>query len=122
MEAVGRSLRTPRPDGGHRTGEEVVTGTGTAPQKRDRILAIDVGTTAVKAAVLDGSAVVLSTGTAAQRTLSDDSGRREHVPAETWRAVARAVRRAVDGADGADGIRAISVTGPRGTFAVVGPD
>ena len=37
-----------------------------------RVMAIDVGTTAVKAAVLDGSAVVLSTGTAAQRTISDE--------------------------------------------------
>ena len=62
----------------------------------ERVLAIDLGTTAVKAAVIDDGDGVVATGSATQRTLTGEVGRREQVPAETWRAVRTAVRDASD--------------------------
>jgi sugar (pentulose or hexulose) kinase len=99
-----------------------VTQRETRPATRDRILAIDLGTTAVKAAVMDETAGVIAVASSAQRTLGDESGRREHVPAQTWRAVQTAVREAVGRAGDAAAIRAVSVTGPRGTFEILGTD
>jgi sugar (pentulose or hexulose) kinase len=84
------------------------------------ILAIDVGSSSVKAGLVDGAGRLVGTGSAAQHTYEDATGRREHEPAETWRAIVRSIRRVVDGR--ASRVAAISVTGPRGTFAIVGPD
>ncbi|HVA87262.1 MAG TPA: FGGY family carbohydrate kinase [Candidatus Saccharimonadales bacterium] len=95
---------------------------GRPGQPHALILAIDVGTTAVKAAIVDETGAIVSTGSAAQRTLGDERGGREHEPAATWRAVQAAVRRALSTPDHARQVRAISVTGPRGTFRVLGPD
>jgi len=65
-------------------------------RRPDLILAIDVGTTSVKAAVVDDAANVIATGVAAQRIRSDASGRRDQDPELTWRAVRRAVERLRD--------------------------
>ena len=89
-----------------------------ARQVDDRVLAIDVGTTSVKAALLDGRADVLATGTTDQHIRSDGTGRREHDAELTWRAVRRAVERLWRATGTAPAIRAIAVTGPRGSFAI----
>jgi sugar (pentulose or hexulose) kinase len=73
-----------------------------------------VGTSTVKAALVDDSADVIATGDAAQRIWSDVSGRREHDPALTWRAVLRALERLWIAAPSAPEIGAIVITGPRG--------
>ncbi len=80
---------------------------------------IDVGSTAVKAALVDGAARVVATGAALQRTISHGPSDREHDPAATWRAVRLAIGRALAGHEDPLKIRAISVTGPRGSFAIV---
>jgi xylulokinase len=85
----------------------------------DRILVVDVGSTAVKAAVVDARARVLATGSAAQRTIAHGPADREHDPATTWRAVGRAIQRALAGRGDSHDVAAISVTGPRGSFAIL---
>jgi xylulokinase len=84
-----------------------------------RILVVDVGSTAVKAAVVDFEARILSTGSAAQRTVGRAAYEREHEPAATWRAVRAAIRSALAKSNHPNAIRAISVTGPRGSFCIV---
>jgi xylulokinase len=95
------------------------------------VLAIDVGTTAVKAALLDEAIVVRAIASATQRVHADAVGRHEHDPRETWRAVVRAARGAIAAASReevpnghpnvTDAVCAVVVTGPRGTFGVTGP-
>ena len=89
-----------------------------AARTRDRVLAIDVGTTSVKAAVLDGRAEVLATGAAAQHIRSDGAGRREHDAELTWRAIQRAVSSLWRTTGAQARVDAISVTGPRGSFGL----
>jgi gluconokinase len=82
---------------------------------------------------MDSDATAIGTATVTQSTATDASGRREHAPDLTWRAVVRAVRRALTLAAGsrqgaardpgvtkaiADRIVATAVTGPRGSFLV----
>ena len=85
---------------------------------RHLILAVDVGSSAVKAAVIDVRGQVISMGASAQRTFGDEAGGREVDPARSWGAVTRSMLRALDAPGVATRIAAVSVTGPRGTFGV----
>ncbi len=83
-----------------------------------RVLAIDVGTTAVKAALVDERAAVLATGVAIQHIRSDGAGRRDHDAELTWGGIRRAVARLWRSVGAPVLVDAISVTGPRGSFGV----
>ncbi len=104
-----------------------------SPHRADLILAIDVGTTSVKAALVDEDAQVIATGVAEQHIRSDPSGRRDHDPELTWRAVGRAVERSwialaaapwspASDREGRGTVRAVVVTGPRGSFGIARSD
>ena len=82
------------------------------------MLAIDLGTSSIKVAAVDGELRVGAIATAAQRVLGGPDGRREHRPGQTWSATLRATRSVL--ADVADRSRivAISVTGPRGSLLI----
>jgi len=84
------------------------------------ILAIDVGSTNVKAAVV-GASGPLAVSTVPQTTREPEVGAREHDPSETWEAVLTAAGAALRDARGAS-IEAIAVAGPRGSFGLVGDD
>jgi xylulokinase len=82
------------------------------------VLAIDLGTSSIKVAAVDGELRVDAIATAAQRVVGGPDGRREHRPGQTWSATLRAARSVL--ADVADRSRivAISVTGPRGSLLI----
>jgi sugar (pentulose or hexulose) kinase len=85
------------------------------------VLAIDIGTSLVKASVLSAEGIRHGQGLVPQRVLSPHSGWSEHDPSETWRAVVRATRTALDtSAHGPTKVQAIVVTGPRGTVGLLG--
>jgi sugar (pentulose or hexulose) kinase len=87
------------------------------------VLAVDIGTTNVKAAVFDGAARCYGVGSRRQDTLAPGVGWREHNPEATWRATSESIRDAVLAARcrGAD-IEALAVTGPRGSMLLLAPD
>ncbi len=87
----------------------------------DAVLAIDVGTSAVKAGVVGIDAIPLSVASVAQRMHVDPDGTSEHDPSRVLAATRRAIREAVAGSPRSR-IGALSITGPRGTFLVCGPD
>jgi sugar (pentulose or hexulose) kinase len=87
------------------------------PASRPLVLAIDLGTSAIKAALLDESLGVVRRATRQQVVLSDSTGRREHRPADTLRLTRSAIAEVL--ADGPHRIEALAVSGPRGSFAVV---
>jgi xylulokinase len=86
------------------------------------VLAVDVGTSAVKVAVVDATGRVCSNGRAQQQILGAPDGAREHDPELTWRATAQAITAALTGLGPARSLlAAIAVTGPRGTFCLIDP-
>ena len=86
------------------------------------LLAVDVGSTAVKAAVFSVEGLMLGEGSKAQRTISDVVGWREQDPQEVWIACTSAIRDAIDQSDAGSAIGAIVVTSTRGTFGVIDSD
>jgi xylulokinase len=81
------------------------------------VLAVDLGTSAVKAAVIDEQGRTVSEGKAPQRVLSSDLGAREHDPRHTWQATRRAISSALSSAPPRKRpVGVVVVTGPRGTF------
>jgi xylulokinase len=87
------------------------------------VLAVDIGTTNVKAAIFDEKAGRLALGSRRQEILSPQVGWREHDPAATWDAVGGAIASAVaDASTAASEIRALAVTGPRGSAALLSTD
>ena len=81
------------------------------------VLAVDLGTSAVKAAVIDQQGRTVSEGKAPQRVLSPDLGAREHDPRHTWQATRRAISSALSSAPPRKRpVGGVVVTGPRGTF------
>jgi sugar (pentulose or hexulose) kinase len=87
----------------------------------DAVLAVDVGTSAVKAAVVTADGVLRSIASVAQRVHTDPNGASEHEPSRVLAATRRAIREAVVGVDAAR-IGAVAITGPRGSFLISGPD
>ena len=87
----------------------------------DAVVAIDVGTSAVKAAVVGADAVPRSVASVAQRIHVDPSGASEHDPSRVLAAARRAIREAIAASVGSR-IGAVSITGPRGTFLVTDAD
>lgn len=85
------------------------------------VLALDMGTSGVKAAVVDSSGRVSLVAERRQVTLSNGPGWREHVPARTLRAALASLREAAAGHDRADRICSISVTGSSGSFLMLDP-
>ncbi len=87
------------------------------------VLAVDIGTTNVKAAAFDADGVMLGVGGRRQAIVSPRTGWREHRPSDTWAAAQAAIREAVTavGARAAE-IEAIAVTGPRGSLVVLAED
>jgi sugar (pentulose or hexulose) kinase len=82
------------------------------------VLAIDLGTSAIKVATVDRQLRVRAIASARHQILTDSGGQREHRPGQTWSAMLGAARRALaDVADRAQ-IAAISVTGPRGSLLI----
>jgi sugar (pentulose or hexulose) kinase len=84
------------------------------------VLAIDVGSTSVKAALVDPTGIA-TVAAAPQTTREPEVGAREHDPSETWQAVLSAVEAALHEQHAA-GVEAIAVAGPRGSFGLVGRD
>lgn len=80
------------------------------------VMAIDLGTSSIKVALLDERLGVVARTTIKQRLLSDATGRREHRVADMIGRTRTAVRRLI--ASGDHRIAAISVSGPRGSFAI----
>ena len=80
------------------------------------VVAIDLGTSSIKAALIDEALGVIAKTTVRQRLLSDPSGRREHRVADMLSRARTAVRRLI--APGDDRVVAVSVSGPRGSFAI----
>lgn len=89
---------------------------------RSLVLAIDVGTSAIKAAVVDAQGNLRSEGQATQKFLAGAPGQREHDPHQTWRATKRAITSALGRAPSGWGneLAAVAATGPRGTFCLTG--
>jgi xylulokinase len=81
------------------------------------VMAIDLGTSAIKVALLDEHLGIIARATRPQVVLSDATGRREHRPADMLRLTRSAIAEVL--ADGPRQIEAIAVSGPRGSFAVV---
>jgi xylulokinase len=86
-------------------------------------LSVDVGTTSVKAAVIESDGTVLGVGLAPHPTLAPQAGWSEHEPESTWRATRSAISAALSRASSVRApISSLSITGPRGTVALAGPD
>ncbi len=87
------------------------------------VLAIDIGTTFVKAGVLGVTGQQHGLGIEPHPVLSPRSGWSEHNPADTWRATVRAIRSAIAASEPQHAnIGAIAVTGPRGTIGLLDGD
>lgn len=89
---------------------------------RDRILAIDLGTSGAKAAVTDLRGRVLATAAAPVRLLLIDGGGAEQEPEDWWRAIVTAVRAVLaDGSVAPERVAAMAATAQwGGTVAVDG--
>ena len=87
-----------------------------SPAGRPVVMAIDLGTSWIKVALVDEHLGVVAKATIKQRLLSDGSGRREHRVSDMVGRTRTAVRRLI--ATGEHRIAAISVSGPRGSFAI----
>ncbi|MHB8398860.1 MAG: xylulokinase [Candidatus Limnocylindrales bacterium] len=79
-------------------------------------MAVDLGTSAIKVALLDDRLNVVARSTISQVVVSDRSGRREHRVAVMLARTRTAMRRVL--ATGPHELQAISVSGPRGSFAI----
>lgn len=89
----------------------------------EAVLAVDIGTTNVKAGVFDTSATCLGLGSRRQEILAPHVGWREHEPAATWEAVQATITEAASAAGcAAAEVRAIAVAGPRGTAMLTAAD
>jgi gluconokinase len=84
-----------------------------------RVLAVDVGTSSVKAAVFDDIGRLYASASAPQQFVGLSRNGREHDPARTWGAVKDTIRAVLSQARLDAGLTALSVTGPRGTVAYV---
>jgi len=86
-------------------------------------LCIDIGTTTVKAAVIDAAGIVHGLGAQRNPVTSPCRGWSEHVPSDTWQATRGAIAAALAELGSASrAVRSIAVTGPRGTVALLGQD
>ena len=87
------------------------------------VLAIDLGTSTIKTAVIDERGTILAEGRAEQKLIGPERGVREHDPRQMWQATRRAISGALNGTTSSKGrIGAVVVTGPRGTFCFVDRD
>jgi xylulokinase len=82
------------------------------------VLAIDLGSSSIKVAVVDAELRIQAIASAAQRVVSGASGERENRPGQTWRATIGAARRVLGGVSDPSRIAAISITGPRGSLLI----
>ena len=89
----------------------------------DTVLGLDAGTTSAKAVIVDGAGRVLATaGSDPIATHTTPGGGSEQDPAEIWRALSAAARRAVEGL-GADGrVAALAVAAQSGSVIPVPAD
>lgn len=85
----------------------------------DLLLGIDVGTSAVKAAVCDPAGTVVARGRCAYLTAHPAPGRSEQDPDDWWRATVRAVREAIAQLGSPDAVSALALTTQGGTLAPI---
>ena len=78
-------------------------------KKKHYILSIDLGTTAVKAALVDRSGQALSTGSTPLRLIQSDDGTAEQDGRALWEAVLESSRQALDGDVASDAVVAVAV-------------
>ncbi|MCP5027546.1 MAG: FGGY-family carbohydrate kinase [Actinomycetia bacterium] len=84
------------------------------------VLGVDIGTTSVKAVVLDRSGAVSAIGESDPvTTLSPEPGAAEQDPYELWAALGAACHRAVTGLDPVDRVAAIALAAQSGSVAPV---
>ncbi len=81
------------------------------------VMAIDLGTSAIKVALVDEHLTVVAHATRRQVILGDTTGRREHRVADMRRLARSAIGEVL--ADRNQRVEAIAVSGPRGSFAIV---
>ncbi len=84
---------------------------------RQAVLGLDLGTTIVKAVILDGDGTVLASG-ASQRlhTSSPLPNRAEQDPAQVWTAVTEAIRAAIGAVDGSVTLLGVSLAAQSGSL------
>ena len=86
----------------------------------DVVLGLDAGTTSAKAVVVDREGEILATGGSDPIAVrSSPDGGREQDPAEIWRAVTDAGRRAVEGLGSGVGVAALAVAAQSGSVIPV---
>jgi xylulokinase len=95
-----------------------LTADGGAPARDRLVLAIDLGTSSIKVALVDEALRVPAVATARHHVLGAGDGQREHRPDQTWSATLRAARSVLAGVAEPARIAAIAVTGPRGSVLV----
>ncbi|MGD0113929.1 MAG: FGGY family carbohydrate kinase [Armatimonadota bacterium] len=91
----------------------------TSPRPADLVLAIDAGTTLIKAAVFSLDGVCLGAGQAKQPISSPQPGWAEQDPLSWWRGARAAARRAIGAAGiGGERIAAVGISTQGGTVAI----
>jgi sugar (pentulose or hexulose) kinase len=86
------------------------------------VLAVDIGTSAVKAGTFDRRGELLAAASVPQAIVGSAWGAREHDPVATWSAFKVAVTSVLGALGKGQELGAAAITGPRGTFCFIDRD